>query len=247
MSQYGNPPDPNQPPEGQPTGQPASDPYGAPPPPPSPYGEPNPYGGAQQDPYGAPPPNPYGAGQANPYGAPANPYGAPGPYGQQPDPFATSGYASWISRVAAALIDGLLAAVAGLPAWIGYGILIANSTTTTDANGVTHTHVSGGAGAAILILIGVVTYLAFWIWNVCIKQGRTGATIGKGVLAIRLINYEGRPIGGGLSFVRQLAHILDGICYIGYLWPLWDARKQTFADKIMGTVVVNASQPQQPV
>jgi uncharacterized RDD family membrane protein YckC len=247
MSQYGNPPDPNQPPEGQPTGQPASDPYGAPPPPPSPYGEPNPYGGAQQDPYGAPPPNPYGAGQANPYGAPANPYGAPGPYGQQPDPFATSGYASWISRVAAAIIDGLLAAVAGLPAWIGYGILIANSTTTTDANGVTHTHVSGGAGAAILILIGVVTYLAFWIWNVCIKQGRTGATIGKGVLAIRLINYEGRPIGGGLSFVRQLAHILDGICYIGYLWPLWDARKQTFADKIMGTVVVNASQPQQPV
>jgi uncharacterized RDD family membrane protein YckC len=247
MSQYGNPPDPNQPPEGQPTGQPASDPYGAPPPPPSPYGEPNPYGGAQQDPYGAPPPNPYGAGQANPYGAPANPYGAPGPYGQQPDPFATSGYASWISRVAAAIIDGLLAAVAGLPAWIGYGILIANSRTTTDANGVTHTHVSGGAGAAILILIGVVTYLAFWIWNVCIKQGRTGATIGKGVLAIRLINYEGRPIGGGLSFVRQLAHILDGICYIGYLWPLWDARKQTFADKIMGTVVVNASQPQQPV
>jgi uncharacterized RDD family membrane protein YckC len=67
------------------------------------------------------------------------------------------------------------------------------------------------------------------------------------VLAIRLINYEGRSIGGGLSFVRQLAHILDGICYIGYLWPLWDARKQTFADKIMGTVVVNASQPQQPV
>jgi uncharacterized RDD family membrane protein YckC len=246
MSQYGNPPDPNQPPESQPPGQPASDPYGAPPPPPSPYGEPSPYGGAQQDPYGAPPPpNPYGAGQANPYGAPANPYGAPGPYGQQPDPFAMSGYASWISRVAASIIDALLAAVAGIPAWIGYGILIAGSTTTTDANGVTHTHFSGGAGAGILILIGVVTYVAFWIWNVCIKQGRTGATIGKGVLAIRLINYEGRPIGGGLSFVRQLAHILDGICYIGYLWPLWDARKQTFADKIMGTVVVNASQ--QPV
>jgi uncharacterized RDD family membrane protein YckC len=246
MSQYGNPPDPNQPPEGQQPGQPPADPHGAPPPP-NPYGEPNPYGGAQQDPYAAPPAgNPYG-GQANPYGAPANPYGSPGPYGQQRDPFAAAGYASWISRVAAALIDGLLAAVAGLPAWIGYGILIANSTTTTDANGHTTTQMHGGGGAAILILVGIVTYIAFWVWNVCIKQGRTGATIGKGVLAIRLINNQGLPIGAGLSFVRQIAHILDGICYIGYLWPLWDARKQTFADKIMGTVVVNASQVQPPV
>jgi uncharacterized RDD family membrane protein YckC len=236
MSQYGNPPDPNQPPEGQQPGQP-SDPYGAPPPP-SPYGQPDPYGSAQQAPYGAP------AG-GNPYGAPANPYGATAPYGQQAPSFAVSGYASWISRVAAALIDGLLAAVAGFPLWIGYGILIANSTTTTDANGVTTTHTSGGGGAAILILIGVITYVAFWIWNVCIKQGRTGATIGKGVLSIRLINREGQPIGGGLSFVRQLAHILDGICYIGYLWPLWDSQKQTFADKIMGTYVIQATAPQE--
>ena len=245
MSQYGNPPDPEQP--GQPGQQPPSDPYGAPPPP-NPYGDgqANPYGAPPaQNPYGTPPPqNPYGGGQANPYGAPANPYGGQaGPYGQQPAPVASSGYASWISRVAAALIDGLLAAVAGLPAWIGYGILIANSTTTTDAAGNTTTHVSGGAGAAILIVVGIITYIAFWVWNVCNKQGRTGATLGKGVLAIRLINRQGQPIGAGMSFLRQLVHVLDGICYIGYLWPLWDAQKQTFADKIMGTVVVNASNP----
>ena len=241
MSQYGNPPDPEQP--GQ---QPPADPYGAPPPP-HPYGEPNPYGGAQQDPYAAPGGSPYGGAPANPYGAPASPYGGSGAYGQQAPAFAASGYASWISRVAASIIDGLLAAAAGLPLWIGYGILIAHTTTTTDANGTTTTHMSGGAGAAILILVGIITYAAFWIWNVCIRQGRTGATIGKGVLSIRLINREGRPIGGGMSFVRQLAHILDSICYIGYLWPLWDAQKQTFADKIMGTVVVNASNPQPPV
>jgi len=51
-----------------------------------------------------------------------------------------------------------------------------------------------------------------------------------------------------MSFLRQLVHILDSLaCYIGWLWPLWDAKSQTFADKIMNTVVVNASQPQQPV
>ena len=26
------------------------------------------------------------------------------------------------------------------------------------------------------------------------------------------------------------------ICYIGYLFPLWDAKRQTLADKIMTTV-----------
>ena len=54
-----------------------------------------------------------------------------------------------------------------------------------------------------------------------------------------------QPIGFGMSIVRQLAHIVDGIvCYIGYLWPLWDEKRQTFADKIMTTVCVPLN-PQQ--
>lgn len=231
MSQYGPPPDqpdPNQPPQ---------DPYGAPPPP-------NPYGAPQQDPYGAAPQSPQ-----NPYGGSANPYGGtPNPYGGSPNAntYASGGsgnYAPWISRVGAYLVDAILAAIAGLPLWIGYGILIGSSSTTTDPiTGKTTTHMSGGGAALILVLVGLVTYIAFWVWNVCIKQGRTGQTIGKGLLAIKLVGRDGLPIGGGLSFVRQLAHFLDSIaCYVGWLWPLWDSKKQTFADKIMGTVVVNAT------
>jgi hypothetical protein len=46
-------------------------------------------------------------------------------------------------------------------------------------------------------------------------------------------------MGGGMCFFRQLAHYVDSLaCYLGWLWPLWDARHQTLADKIMGTVVV---------
>ena len=38
---------------------------------------------------------------------------------------------------------------------------------------------------------------------------------------------------------EQRQHVLDSLpCYLGYLWPLWDAKRQTFADKIMSTVVV---------
>ena len=43
-----------------------------------------------------------------------------------------------------------------------------------------------------------------------------------------------QPIGFGMSIVRQLVHAVDGaICYIGYLFPLWDKKRQTIADKIM--------------
>jgi hypothetical protein len=46
----------------------------------------------------------------------------------------------------------------------------------------------------------------------------------------------------GMAFVRDLCHIVDSlICYIGYLFPLWDAQRQTLADKIMSTVVIPVS------
>ncbi len=51
--------------------------------------------------------------------------------------------------------------------------------------------------------------------------------------------YTGQPIGFGMAFVRQIAHALDSWSLgIGYLWPLWDERRQTFADKVCNTVVV---------
>ena len=243
MSQYGSPPDPSQPDPNNPGaagGQP--DPYGAPPPP-------NPYGShaAPYDPSAQQQPGPYG--DPNPYAVqpsapPANPYGGQPATGPA---FVFGGYASWISRVVAYLIDGFLGALAGFPIWIGYGMLIANATTTTDAQGVDHVHFHSAAGSTILILIGAVTALAFFVWNWCIRQGRTGATVGKSLLAIRVVHADMLPIGAGLSFLRYLLNIVNGIpCYLGYLWPIWDDKKQTFADKIMSTYVIKASEPQPP-
>jgi hypothetical protein len=45
-----------------------------------------------------------------------------------------------------------------------------------------------------------------------------------------------------MAFVRDLAHIVDSLaCYLGWLWPLWDAKRQTFADKLVKTVVTAES------
>jgi uncharacterized RDD family membrane protein YckC len=92
----------------------------------------------------------------------------------------------------------------------------------------------------VVTLLGWLGGLAFHLWNYCVKQGRTGATIGKKMVGIRLISEgTGRPIGGWLCLGRMFVHTIDGaVLYLGYLWPLWDAKRQTWTDKVLGTVVV---------
>ncbi len=190
------------------------------------------YGNPPQDPYGQQPPS------SDPYGQqpPQNPYGeqpayGQAPYGQQPgygQPAygAPANYAHWGKRVGALVIDQLLVYAAYLiPALLG-AIVSGDSTSTT---------------ASLFGLVGTLAGLAVFVWNICLKQGRTGYSIGKGVLGIRLIKEEtGQPIGAGMSFVRQITHILDALpCYLGFLWPLWDSKRQTFADKILSTVVID--------
>ena len=93
-----------------------------------------------------------------------------------------------------------------------------------------------GAG---LLLIG----FGWTIYNRWVVGGKTGQSLGKRLTKIMLSGEEtGLPIGGMNAFLRDLVHILDGIAYVGYLWPLWDERRQTFADMIMRTVVVTVPQ-----
>ena len=90
----------------------------------------------------------------------------------------------------------------------------------------------------VLALAFGLAAVAFGIWNIGYRQGTTGSSIGKSVMKFKVVGEAtGQPIGFWLSIVRQIAHALDSVlCNIGYLWPLWDAKRQTFADKIMSTV-----------
>lgn len=175
------------------------------------------------------------------YGQPG--YGQPGQFGQfggtaygAPTPVLPP-FAGWGARVGAYLIDALVVAVPLVIAFVLVGAVASTGDTTTG----TGTGSSGPSGGLLVLL--AILYLAaigVGIWNQVVRQGRTGQSIGKSVLGIRLVGAStGQPIGAGLTFVRQMAHIIDGIpCYLGYFWPLWDAKRQTFADKIMSTYVV---------
>ena len=203
-------------------------------PPPDPYGQgqpgqpgqPPPYGQGQPPPYSAQPP-PYGGQQPPGYGQPGyggtpqqygGPpgYGAPQQYGGQP--YGGRNYAEWGKRVGAYLVDLLTMVPGYIIAFIGVAV-----------------------ESVLLTVLGYLIAIGVAIWNIIIKQGQTGQSVGKGVLGIKIIReQDGQVQGIGMNFVRQLAHILDSLpCNLGYLWPLWDQKKQTFADKVMQTVVVD--------
>jgi uncharacterized RDD family membrane protein YckC len=93
---------------------------------------------------------------------------------------------------------------------------------------------------AIIYLLMILASIGWWIYNRCFQAGQTGQSLGKKTLHLRLLSEKtGEPIGAGMAFVRDICHILDSLaCYIGWLFPIWDAKRQTFADKIISTVVI---------
>ncbi|KRV46887.1 hypothetical protein AQ490_08890 [Wenjunlia vitaminophila] len=211
-----------------PYGQPAQPGYGQPPQQPG-YGYPQQqpgYGYPQQG--GADPNAAYGYPQQQPQPGYNYPQGGPDPnaaYGYPQGGYPHAGqvqqfYAGWGSRVAASLVDAL---VVGIPAGICVGVGIA---------------IGGGAGVGVSVLGYAIAFcIMLWLLH---QKGTTGQSIGMKTVNIQMLREsDGQYLGFGMTFVRYLCHFIDGLpCYLGYLWPLWDAKKQTFADKIIGTVVV---------
>lgn len=92
----------------------------------------------------------------------------------------------------------------------------------------------------------VVLALAYLVWNYGYRQGKTGQSIGKSVMRFAVVRETTwRPVGFRLSIGRQLAHLFvdQAVFFVGFLFPLWDAKRQTLADMIVGTVCVPVGRP----
>jgi uncharacterized RDD family membrane protein YckC len=102
--------------------------------------------------------------------------------------------------------------------------------------------IGSAIGNLTITLIFDLLILAWTVYNRWYLMGTTGQSIGKKQLGITLVSEKtGQPIGPLMAFVRDICHIVDSIiCLVGWLFPLWDAKAQTIADKIVATVVVPA-------
>jgi uncharacterized RDD family membrane protein YckC len=221
-------------------------------PPPASGGQEPPAGGhesppAPSTPGGAPsaPPPPPGGGSYPPPPPPSGGY-APPPPGPAIRTLPTDSYAPWLSRALAFLIDILPYAVVH---GIGIGIMAATqqSACVTDVTQYTVNQYCATQNSTIGLLAQWLAWLigvTYLVWNYGYRQGTTGSSLGKSVTKIKVVSeVTGQPLGFGMSVVRQIAHFVDAIiCFIGFLLPLWDSKRQTLADKIMTTVVLPIEQ-----
>lgn len=192
------------------------------------------YGQAQQQ---------YGQGQYGQQQYAQQQYGQ-APYGQGAG-FSTAPFASWGARVGARIIDALLSMI---PLLIlgGLGLFLAfkDSYEVPQPDGTSTLENINGAGVALAVASVVLSFL-FNIWNVVIRQGRTGQSLGKQMLGIKVVSERtGQPAGGATMLGRYLIEGLFGIIpflpLLDILWPLWDDKKQALHDKIVHTIVVRA-------
>lgn len=67
------------------------------------------------------------------------------------------------------------------------------------------------------------------------KHGKAPA---QRLVGVRVLDASGGPASRPRMFARNLAHLADFVSLgLGFLWPLWSTRGQTFADKLAGTTV----------
>jgi Mce-associated membrane protein len=118
---------------------------------------------------------------------------------------------------------------------------------------------------AVATTLGLVSFTVpargAWWW-VCISVGGlaillmlvnrlllptvTGWSLGRALLGIEVLRRDGAAVGSWWLLLRDLAHLLDTASVMGWLWPLWDSRRRTFADMLLRTEVRRV-EPDEPV
>jgi len=87
-----------------------------------------------------------------------------------------------------------------------------------------------------LIEIFLILAVVVWFWRV------KGATPGKMLLKLRIVDAAtGENIQVWQGVVRFLGYYASGLLScVGFLFMLWDPRKQTLHDKLARSVVIRA-------
>ena len=138
-------------------------------------------------------------------------------------------YKGVMPRFFASLIDGLLV---GLGMMVIVALMGGGIDADTLASGE-FAYALAGAPTLLIIALG-------WGYFV-ILEGLLGATIGKLILGMRVVNAEGGKPGLGRALVRNLLRIIDGLPFaylLGAILVATSDTKQRLGDRVAGTYVV---------
>ena len=156
--------------------------------------------------------------------------------------YATPAFAGWGSRVGGHLINSLMLGLFEVPAAIAWFAVPKHRVACTINDQPGTCKMPTGAGWGIFIAVAAVAVIAYFVLYSRMVASK-GQAWGHKAVGIRIVDTQtGGNIGAGKAFLRfTVGHWVDGaVCYLGYLWPLWDKQRQTFSDKMFGTFSIRA-------
>ncbi len=81
------------------------------------------------------------------------------------------------------------------------------------------------------VLVLIAYHTAMWAWK--------GTTLGGIVCGLKVIRADGRPLDWTVALVRALAAVFSALpLFLGFFWVGWSAERQSWHDKIAGTLIV---------
>jgi uncharacterized RDD family membrane protein YckC len=131
--------------------------------------------------------------------------------------------------IAAVVIDGLLMAFLTFILVITVtiaGIIGSPYETSEDMN-------FNAALAVTGLILSLAYFVGFW--------AKSGQTVGNDLMGIKVVRKDGEAPGWGWAFVRYIGYIISGLALsLGFIWILFDKRRQGWHDKLAGTYVIDA-------
>lgn len=190
---------------------------------------------------------PRGPESAPGYGGPVPPGGWRQAVARAPGDAAWVGrpLASWGSRVAAAIVDGV---IVGIPALVLFFVFVAGAVGLTgDDNDASAWAVIGGA--ILWVLLATAFALLYAPATTARRGPHNGQTWGKQLLGIRVLRDNGEAMSFGYAALREIVvkWLVVGIAssiipvipwLLDVLWPLWDDENRALHDMAVQTHVV---------
>jgi uncharacterized RDD family membrane protein YckC len=148
----------------------------------------------------------------------------------QPADPADIAYGGFWIRVVAYLIDGILLNIVFgiIGAIVGVSMIPVDPTNTDPMAGMEH-----------MGRFQVVALVVTWLYFALMESSPRGATVGKMVLGLRVVDEQGNRISFARATGRFFAKFVSTIILmIGYLMVAFTERKRSLHDMIAGTLVI---------
>ncbi|MEY4173423.1 MAG: hypothetical protein RI900_588, partial [Actinomycetota bacterium] len=151
------------------------------------------------------------------------------------------------SRFVGWLVDGLLyGLLQALFIGVGVGLIVASSKDCIDQIDPNAEFTCTASEINAPLLFAGICVIALGVLFVAIlyvrSLGLTGQTWGRRVAKVKVVDQHSlQPLGFGRALGRCLfgVFISSSLFYLGYLWMLWDSEKQTWHDKVVGSIVID--------